>query len=265
MANESATITEIERIVRANQDTSLTEDHTLEFDGKEEVFQFRVEPTAYGRKLGEIIQPPRPAKLQVSTLTGLVDAVAAGVAGDTGAVKASRIFHVEDHHTVAVESIECDRYGVRDKLILAKYTPPGTFSFDEYMPSEKFLIALETSFLMLDGDDTLYVKKLVSNLKAGDTVHAQDNGVNQTVTVKMGQVEATEHLVKARVKLTPLRTFAECSPVENEFVIRFKAVSGGLPLVALFNLNGLRWQGECMQSIKSYLVKNLPEGSLVVA
>lgn len=258
-------VTEVERIVKQAQDLDLTEVHELTLDGETRKFRFRIDPTQNGRKLGEIVSPPRPAKLEVETLTGLIDAVIAGVAGVPEDVIKTRIFHVEDHHTVSVQSVACDHYGIRDKYVVAKYTPPGNFDFDQYMPSEKFIIALETSFLMLDGDDMMYVKKLVSNLKAGDTVHAQDDGVNQSVTIKTGEVQTAEVKVKARVKLTPIRTFAEVAPVESEFLIRLKPAPSGLPYVALFNLNGLKWQAETMQSIKKYLVDHLADGTLVLA
>lgn len=229
-------------------------------------FVYRLKPTENGRELGEILQPPRPAKLQVSTLTGFLDAIAAGVCGDPLQFAATgKIIHVEDYLTVSVKSAATDLYGVRDTLLTAKYTPPGNFVFDQFQNPETFIIGLETMFLRLDGDDTEYVKKLASNLKAGDTVHSQDDGVNQTVTLKMGQVESAEHAVKARVKLTPIRTFSESAPCQNEFLIRFKPAGSGLPTVALYNLSGTLWQNHAMLSIKKYLGDNLPSTTPILA
>lgn len=255
-----------EIVRQANNREQLTHLIDATYDGADASYEYAIDATANGPALGKVIQPFRPAKLLVSTLTGFIDAVNAGIAGPADKVKDNRIIHVEDYLTVSLKTALCDSYGQRDTLLTAKYTPPGIFVFDQYQQSETFLIGLETSFLRIDGDDRNYVKLLVSTLKAGDTVHAQDAGVNQVVTLKIGQIETAEHAVKARVKLTPIRTFDESAPVESEFLIRFKAApGGGLPLVALFNLNGTRWQCQCMASIKRYLGEHLPEGLAILA
>lgn len=251
IAEAIAEIVELGR--QASKRDVLTIDITGQFDGQEVSYEHKIEPTNHGPKLGECITPYRAPKLLVSTLTGFLDAIAAGVGGKLE----GRIVHVEDYLTVSLKDAASDIFGVRNTLITAKYAPPGVFSFDEYIKPETLLIGLETAFLRIDGDDTEYVKRLVSNLKAGDTVHSQDDGVNQTVTLKLGQVEAAEHAVKARVRLTPIRTFYEAAPVESEFLIRFKPSTGGLPLVALYNLGGTRWQGESMLAIKKYLEDHL--------
>jgi hypothetical protein len=238
----------------------LTVDLTKPYDKERIVYEYKVEPTKDGPHLGEVIAPFRPAKLQVATLTGFVDAIGAGIAG----TMEGRVVHVEDYLTVALKSALCDVYGARDTFLTAEYAPPGDFAFSQYLPGEQFLIGLSTCFLRIDGDDTDYVVKLASNMKAGDTVHSTDDGVNQSIALKVGQVETVEHAVKNRIKLTPIRTFYEAAPVETEFLLRFKP-AGGLPLVALFPLGGTRWQGESMLSIKKYLGDNLPVGTVILA
>lgn len=230
------------------------------YDGKSQTYEYGIKTTVNGPELGEVLKPFRPAKLQVATLTGFVDAIAAGVAG----AMEGRLVHVEDYLTVSLKSALCDVYGVRDTFLTAKYAPAGDFQFNQYMSGEQFLIGLSTCFLRLDGDDTDYVVKVASNMKAGDTVHSTDDGVNQTVDLKKGQVETVEVAVKNRIKLTPIRTFYEAAPVETEFLLRLKA-TGGLPLVALFPLGGTRWQGESMLSIKKYLGDNLATGTVILA
>ena len=65
--------------------------------------------------------------------------------------------------------------------------------------------------------------------------------------------------------MIPLRTFAECNPVESEFLIRFQQTRDQTPSIALFDLEGTKWQGELMRSIKKYLVENLPAEVPVLA
>jgi hypothetical protein len=239
------TIVELERKAAGHELTRVLKGA---YSGAAVEYEARVKTTDNGRELGEIITPFRPAKLSVSTLTGFIDAIEAGIDDVAGRT----IIHVDDFETVSLKTAATDIYGVRDTLLVAKYAKPGAFLFDQYQPGETFLIGLETCFLRLDGDDSEYVKALASNLKAGDTVHSQDDGVSQTVDLRMGQIETKEAKVKARVKLTPIRTFAEAAPVEGEFLFRLKG-TGQLPLVSLFTLGGTKWQGECMLSIKKYL------------
>ncbi len=251
-------IQKISELVRQSvQREILTHFTSNKYQGLDVSYEYKVESTNNGIQLGEVIKPFRPPILSVSTLTGFIDAVKAIKTGDN-------MIHIQDYRNVALKSTDSDKYGIRETVLLATYTPPGVFLFDTYQDSEKFLIGLETSFFRIDGDDTDYVKKLASNLKSGNSVHAQDDGINQKITVKLGEINTTEHDVRARVKLTPIRTFNEAAPVESEFLIRFKTVNNGLPEVALFNLNGLRWQNQSMLAIKHYLGKHL-EGIPILA
>jgi hypothetical protein len=102
-------------------------------------------------------------------------------------------------------------------------------------------------------------------LKAGNTVQVDDDGFGQTVTLKAGEVNTVEKKIEPRIKLIPLRTFSECNPVESEFLIRFQQTRDQTPSIALFDLEGTKWQGDLMRSIKKYLVDNLPENVPVLA
>jgi hypothetical protein len=102
-------------------------------------------------------------------------------------------------------------------------------------------------------------------LKAGETVHAQDDGVNQTVTMKLNQVESVDVPVKPEIVLCPIRTFAEVAPAIERFLLRLKPAASQLPLIALFPLGGTKWKGDTMLAIKHYLAKHLPENSTILA
>lgn len=262
----------VEKIAKLAQQAAgtpedLSDELSLPYDGGLTPYTFKTNTTENGRTLGEIVKPPRPEKLLVATLTGFIDAIAAGIVPSKEGVLKGRVIHVEDPLTVSVKAAVCDIFGVRDTLLMAKHSPAGEFKVDEYISSERFLIQLQTCFLRIDGDDFDYVQKVCSNLKAGDTVHAQDDGVNQRVTLQVGKVEAgaIDVNLKARVRLTPLRTFAEAAPIESEFLLRLKPNPNGLPMVALFGLEGDKWKGLAMQSIKKYLKDNLPTDVAILA
>lgn len=267
MENLQAAIMAISELTRQGDNREhLTENVASTFDGAEVAYDYIIEPTQFGPKLGAVVKPLRAPKLEVSTLTGFLDAIAAGVAGEPNTLSSRRIVHVVDYLTVALKTTVPDNFGVRDTLLEAKFVPAGTFKFDEFQTAEKFLIDLRTQFLFVEGDDSLLVQAIASNLKAGRTVHSQDDGVNQTVTLQLGQVETIEKNIPKTVKLTPIRTFAEAPPVQADFMLRLKPQGDTqLPLIALYNLGGSKWQGEAMLAIKSFLSGKVPDSVPIIA
>jgi hypothetical protein len=251
------TIPDIERLVKAQNAAPLIESDVALVNGQH--FDYRIKSDNFGRTLGELLTPPRPAKLNVSTLTGFLDAIAAETIG-----YGPTVIHVEDYLTVSVKSTACDVYGVRDTLLTAKHTPIDAFRFDEYYNDPaRFIIGLQVAFLQTD--ELLKLIRIASNLKAGNTVQVEDDGFSQTVTLKAGEVSTAEVKVPPRIKLIPIRTFPEAAPAETEFLIRFKQTPDQTPAIALFNVDGTKWQSDTMLSIKAYLAKNLPEGTPILA
>jgi hypothetical protein len=229
------------------------------YNGQNTTYLHTIEPTQYGPKVGAAFQPYRAAKLEVSTLTGFVDAIKAGAGGTPDA----SILHVEDYLTVALKAKQCDVFGVRDTLLQAKYQPNNAFQLEIwYTDPQKFIIAFQAGFHMIDPDGP-YVLKLASNLTASSSVHASDDGINQVVTIKTGEIKTAEHSLKPRVKLVPRTTFDEANPVEREFLIRLRQTPDQTPAIALFALDGTKWQGENMRAIKEYLASQLPEWTIL--
>jgi hypothetical protein len=254
-------IQEIVELTKQGETLDLTLPITAKFDGVPTSYTAKVKPTNHGRELGEIITPFRPSNLSVTTLTGFLDAIKAGCAGD---LASGRVIHVESYLQVAIKSAYADEFGVRDTFVTATHTPAGSFTFDQYYSDlARFIIGLQVNFLQTE--ELLYLIKIASNLKAGNTVQVDDDGFGQTVTLKTGEVSTVEKKIERHVKLIPLRTFAECNPVESEFLIRFQQTRDQTPSIALFDLEGTKWQGELMRSIKKYLVENLPAEVPVLA
>lgn len=253
-------IQELVQLARQNQELPTIQALNLEFDGESAEYEAEIEPTAHGRKLGKIIQPFRPARLEVSTITGFLDAIEAGVVGELN----TRLVHVEDYLTVSVKTVACDQYGVRNTLLVAKHHPIDAFTFDQYYTDPaRFIIALQVAFLPTE--ELLYLIKIASNLKAGKSLHVQDDGFSQSITVKTGEVQAAEVKIPPRIKLVPLRSFPEVAPVTGEFLIRFKQTSEETPAIALFNVDGSKWQGETMRAIKAYLDERLTDIKAILA
>jgi hypothetical protein len=260
---------QIERLTRATDtDPLLFAEATLS-DGSVRLYETTVHSTG-SRQLGKELTPPRPAKLVVSTLTGFVDAVKASVAGEG---LAGRIVHVEDFLTVSVKSTKCDEYGIRDTLLTAKHVPLDAFVYGEfYTDPAKFIIALQTAFYNMEENagkanpsNLMWLIAVVSHLRSGDQCEIEDDGKAQTVTIKQGEVGSADVTIPPRIKLTPRSTFDEAAPVEREFLLRFKQTPAGSPSVALFAVDGTKWQGECMRSIAHYLKGHLPTDAVILA
>lgn len=236
---------------QTNTESTKVIELTPPADVEGDVFLYRNNPTENGRQLGDIIAPPQPDTLTVKTITALRDLILA-----TKPDPKVYGIHVETETTVALKALSPDRYGRRACLAKAMYTPLDCFTFGEHSSdTQKFIIGIQIAFLQTDESQNLI--KLVSALKAGASVATEDDGFSQRVTVKTGEVSTADIKVPPRMKLIPIRTFAEASPIQSEFLIRFKVGPQGQAMPALFDLEGNKWKGEAMQSIKAALTSLL--------
>jgi hypothetical protein len=238
-------------LARNGQTQALTETVTLPspFDGEDAKYNYKVEPTEYGRQLMDVIKPFQPDVLSVTTLTSFIQAI--GGIGQIGEASDERIIHVEEPTRVVVKTADSDAYGRRNVLLKAEYTGP-TFNFDQYYEDlTRFVIALQTSFA--PNDELAYVTRLASNLKAGNSVQSTDDGFAQLLTIKTGEITTAEVKVNPRISLRPIRTFPEIEPVSSEFLIRFRQQGNAVPSIALFNCDGNRWRSDTMRAVSEYL------------
>jgi hypothetical protein len=239
-------------LARNGENTPLTQKVTLTspFDEEGHEYEFRVEPGEYGRSIAGVVEPFRPDVLEVTTLSSFIEAVKSGVAGEED--KDHRMIHVVDYDTVALKNIAVNQYGKRNTFLVAKHRNPNAFNFDTFYDSlSAFVIALQASFIMTD--ELAYLTRLASNLKAGSTVQSTDDGFSQVLTIKTGEITTADVKVNPRIWLEPIRTFTEITPVKSEFLIRLKQSGTGVPTIALFNVDGLRWRNETVRAIREFL------------
>lgn len=192
--------------------------------------------------------------LTVSTLTGLVKAVQAGI----DKLDASQIgLRVTDINTVEVVSLVADEYGRRHVWAKAVHSQETKFVFDKYYDSpESFLIAFRSSFYF--NDEAVKVQQLCSAVGSGDAVAVTDDGLSQEIRITSGTVtRSTVQLPADGVPLIPWRTFRDATPVESKFLLRMKGVKDGLPHIALFEIDA-KWRVDTLQSVASYLAIALP-------
>jgi hypothetical protein len=218
--------------------------------------------------LGEPIHPVLPIApiatpvLQLSTLSGLVDAFTGNV--DKFGDKGASAVQVESFDSVALVSLEADEWGRRQVWARAKSGEVNPFKFDTFQDPEIFLITAQAGFMPIDGHYTNMLK-LCASLKAGSSVQVADDGYSQRVVITDGAVEHGEVDLPPRVQLRPYRTFREIDPVESDFLLRFKGVKDALPQVSLIPVDAGRWKTDTAMMVRAWLVKNLPDGTKVIA
>jgi hypothetical protein len=208
------------------------------------------------------IAPIATPVLQLSTLSGLVDAFTANLDG-FASLGASAV-QVESFDTVSLVSLAADEWGRRQVWARAKSAEINPFKFGEYMNPEMFLITAQAGFMPIDGHYTNMLK-LCSSLTAGSSVQVADDGFSQSVVISEGGVQRGAVELPPRVQLRPYRTFREVDPVESDFLLRFKAQKDDLPLVALIPVDAGRWKTDTAMQVRNWLQKNLPDETTVIA
>jgi hypothetical protein len=61
----------------------------------------------------------------------------------------------------------------------------------------------------------------------------------------------------------PFRTFRELDQPEGEFLLRLRSGAGDLPMVALYQAEGIAWELTAIESIHSWLADRLPDHTIV--
>lgn len=191
----------------------------------------------------------KPA-FHVQTLSGIAQLVKAKVDDFPEGV----CLHVVDHLNVRVVSLKADDFGRRHVYAEATHVEGAQFKFNTFLEAEDFMISFRRCFLF--NDEAVKVQQLCSQLESGMTVTLADDGMSQQIEAKAGTVSRAQVTLPAEgVNLIPWRTFRDAAPVASKFLLRFKGVKDGLPLIALYEIDQV-WKLDCVNSIASYLKQN---------
>lgn len=175
------------------------------------------------------------------------------------------LVHVRDELSVSVLSVAEGQWLEKRRYFVSAKSERPTFRFGEWQGQELFIIALMTHF-----DDTperAKLVKLVGNLKDGQTVVQQDDGMTQMVTAQTGVSTVARKNAEPLVKLRAHRTFAEIVQPSAEYLFRLRSgvAEGSPPQLALFETDGGAWKLEAIESIKKWLVEGLPKQVVTLA
>lgn len=193
-----------------------------------------------------LLEEPRAAKIEVHSLSGIVEYVKSKFDGET-----DLMVHVESPTEVTVFS-QLNNNRNREYLIKATAMLPS-FRYENWYDPETFNIKLQSGFVK--NQDRDIVLKVVGNIKEEEVKTFGDNGVSQSVTAKVGVATVGQVEVPNPVALAPYRTFVEVDQPTSNFVFRMK--SG--PSSALFEADGGAWKLKAMSNIKTYLEEELAE------
>lgn len=198
------------------------------------------------------LKTPAFPTLEVNSLTAVVDYLK-GLKNEKWVEEdAPVIVHIENERTVKLKDTADATEGKRD--ILLKATAEGKiFKFDEFYPSEAFIIAMQSNFL--DTPDKASILQVVGNLK-DEAVHTlSDDGCSQVATIKTGIAAVGQVKVPNPAELAPFRTFLEVPQPKSKFIFRMR--NGGF--CGLFEADGGAWKLEAKKSIYAFLKEALAE------
>ena len=213
--------------------------------GKTEIIN--VNGLEYSTRPLHLIEEVTPAKINISTLTGLVDYVQANV----DKIDKTMLIQIVDYKTVRLLSPLKKDMSRNCYIECSAETPK--INFDSFIDVEQFNIMLQSCFL--ESDDKTTVLRVVGNIKEENVRSTGDDGVSQMVTAKVGIAKVEDIYVPNPVQLVPFKTFAEIEQPIIKYVFRMK--DG--PRSALFEADGGAWKLKTMLAIKEYLSKELDE------
>lgn len=209
-----------------------------------ETVEIHEQPYATGTLQRVAPASPHPLHVQGS-LQAVVDYLVD--VNDLGSVKP--FVHVVAHNEVHVLS----QLNGPDRWQILVCTVKSVEVLGKWMPVEQFLIWLQTSFRAgADRDDLL---RLLGNLRSGMTKTQADDGVTQTVTARVGIVQAEDVPIRNPNALQPYRTFRELEQPMSHFVVRLREGAGAE--VALFEADGSQWQLEAIGRIKEWFAERV--------
>jgi hypothetical protein len=206
------------------------------------------------KTMAPIYHDPRPEPVQLHSLTGVVDFLAADI---DGLDKKKILLHVVSPGLVNLVS-EADGPALKRTFWAQASIDPNAFKFNQKYSAEDFHIALQALFV--DSEDRKKVLQIVGTIKSEHAETSLDDGVQQKVETKRGLVLGTgSESIPNPVELEPWRTFREVAQPSSFFI--FRAHDG--PAFALYEADGAAWKLEAMQSIKEWLAERLPDIAII--
>jgi len=213
------------------------------------------------KSLERINYNPKAAKIEMNTLSSLIDYIKANVDEMSGKM----IIHVQSPTKVQMYS-ELDYERKREYMVEVNASVPE-FRFNQFTDHEPFCINLQSKFIDAAETDRALLLKFAGTVESGTVAEYGDDGVTQKATVKTGIASKGEAIVPNPVLLQPYRTFVEVDQPYSQFIFRMKQDKYDGIQCAIFEADGGAWKISAMAAIKAYLEEQLEgiEGFIVIS
>jgi hypothetical protein len=238
------TVPVIEKIQKLADAASAKENRVIELDLGGGVKKFDAQ------NLRRIYDDPRPATIEVSSLSAIADYLNSKLEGvDLGKV----FLHVVSPEEVELLAAYSGEENKRTRILVAKRDNDAeAFRFDEFYETEAFVIGLMSLFEPTD--DRATILKVASALVSESKIAKTDSGATAKLQVNAGVVNTSEIQDKDIpyvAILKPFRTFREVEQPSSAFVFRYKAIEDKVGL-KLIEADGGAWKHDAMVKIAVY-------------
>lgn len=210
----------------------------------------------------EVFDPPAEPTvrtLTVHTLTGMIDFLTDAQPRIT---EDTLLLHVVSPTEVHLCGLPSGREKVRNLYCAASAVVGGKFPFERFLDPETFVVNLQSQFVNTETTESILA--IIGNLSDATVKTNVDDGVSQSVTIKVGIAREANTEVKNPVELQPFRTFAEIEQPASQYILRLKRGQGNeLPTVALFEVVDNRWQLEAIKAIKDFLTGKVSDVPII--
>jgi hypothetical protein len=201
------------------------------------------------------IEPPFPS-ISLATLDSIVDYIQAN--RDKIEINEAQILCGAQN--VALISAPNGENRKRDDLVNVRFQPRDLM-LNTYLDIELFRLQLFTQYS--DSEGKKKILEFIAKIADSNIVTAEDDGVTQSVTAKVGIASFGEVKIPSPIILQPIRTFHEVNQPEGWFIFRMKKPDKpGLPLAGLFEIE-TGWQRIAAIEVMEYLKIKLPDMTIL--
>jgi len=193
-------------------------------------------------------EPPFPT-VKLETLDSLVDYIKSN---RDGQFEADSCQILCGHAVVQLFGKPQGENRRRDILVDVHSGAQG-YSFGSFFDLEQFRIQLLTQFEPTPDRDKIL--QFIAKVTDEHVKTSQDDGVSQTVNVRVGIATVASQTVPSPVLLRPIRTFIEFEQPGGQFLFRMQS-GKELPQAALFEIH-TNWKREAAVLVKDYLAAKL--------
>ncbi|TIH12775.1 hypothetical protein D0S45_17545 [Marinifilum sp. JC120] len=227
----------VELIEKIQEMTDIP-DKVVEIDGRK-----------YTERNFKAIKEPLPGIMEVSTLTSLVDYIAAN---KDNLDLESLIVHVDSPTSVRIRSNLFGEFKQREEYVRASpYLPDYDHFYGRKYAKEEFIPCLQSMFMENANRELLLTTLAHVRLEGGADL--EDDGITQKVTVHTGAVRVDQKELPNPLKLIPFSTFPDVEQPERMFTFRLYP-DGSCRLI---EADGGAWRAIAARTVKEFLEKEL--------